>query len=874
MTPQSIAHYRFIAKLGQGGMGEVWRATDSKLGRDVAIKILPETFAQDPDRMARFRREAQVLASLNHPNIAMIHGVEERAIVMELVEGPTLADRIAQGPIPLDEAQTIAKQMAEALEYAHERGVVHRDLKPANVKITPEGRVKILDFGLAKAASNEAPALDPMSSPTLTMRATQMGVILGTAAYMSPEQAAGKPVDKRADIWSFGVVLWELLSDRGLFDGETATETLADVLRAPIDFDRLPRETPPAIQALLRRCLDRDPKTRLRDIGEARIALEERAAALPARVDVARPAPARFRPWIAGVSAAAALAFGALYLRRPAEQPRVLKLNLLPPEKSTLAPNAIPAISPDGLRIAFVAMTGSKSQLWVRDLDSLASRALPGTEGASSPFWSPDSRTIGFFAGGQLKKIDAAGGPALTLCESLSGRGGAWNQNGVIVFNPGYGYGLFRVPASGGARSPLTTLDQTAGETSHRYPWFLPDGKHVLYVAGATDRANENIWVADLDSKDRRRVMAASSNVAYAPPGFLLFARERTLMAAPFDRAAAQVTGDAFPVAENIDHSTSSYTGQGQFSVSNNGVLVYSTGRSAGAIQLTWFDRSGKSLGTVGPPGEVNWPGLSPDDKTVAVFRDDPQTGISDVWLHDLVRNSSYRLTSHPKGISMFPLWSPDGAYVAYSSTWEGTSKEYRKAASGAGGEELLYAPQPSVRADDWSRDGRYLVGEGGDTSGVGNLWVFPLFGDRKQYRFLHSEFHERHARISPDSRWLAYATDRTGRDEVYVTSFPTAGAQTQVSTEGGTFPFWSRDGKELFYLSPSRQLMAAGVKLGREITAEIPKALFEVHYASSSGNTSRLDVSKDGRFLIPVEHDTSTQSMVVVVNWTAALKR
>jgi serine/threonine protein kinase/WD40 repeat protein len=873
MAPQSIAHYRMIAKIGEGGMGEVWRAVDTKLGREVAIKILPEAFTQDEDRLARFTREAQVLASLNHPNIASIHGVEERALIMELVEGPTLAERIAQGPMLLEEALAAAAQIAEGLEYAHERGVVHRDLKPANLKITPEGRLKILDFGLAKAAPGDATPIDPESSPTLTMRATQAGIIIGTAAYMSPEQAMGKPVDKRADIWSFGAVLWELLTGRQLFKGETVTDTLAGVLREPIDFARLPAETPAPIRGLLRRCLDRNPKTRLRDIGEARIALKEPAAHLPATV-TAPPAPRSFWPWIAAACAATTLAMGALYLHRPAEEPRVLKLQISPPAKSALVSTA-PAISPDGRRIAFVAVTDGVHHVWTRDLDSLESRLLPGTEGAIEPFWSPDSRSIGFFAEGYLKKIDAAGGPASSLCDAPAGRGGTWSQNGVIVFSPSFSGGLLRVSSAGGASVRLTTVDQAAGEAAHIYPSFLPDGRHVLYFAMNRDHAKHALWVADLNSKERRRILPTSTNTAYAPPGFLLLVRDGTLMALPFNAATAQVTGEAVPVAEQVDYYLGMNQSRALFSVSGNGVLVYGTGMSRGRIQLTWFDRSSKLLGTVGPPGLVNWPAISPDGKTVAVSRDDPQTGVSDVWLYDLARGSSNRLTSHSKGNSLFPLWSPDGEYVSYSSDWDSETKLYRKASGGGGAEEILYAPRPSMRADDWSRDGRYLVGEQGNSVARGNLWVFPLFGDGKQYQFLNSEFHETRARISPDSRWLAYVSDRTGRNEVYVTSFPAAGAQTQISTGGGSFPAWSGDGKQLFYLAGTRQLMAVAIKAGSRIEAGIPEFLFEVPFATTSGNSSRFDVAKDGRFLIPVDATSSAlPSIVVVGNWTAGLRR
>jgi serine/threonine-protein kinase len=489
MTPSVIAHYRITAKLGQGGMGEVWRATDTKLGRDVAIKFLPDSFAQDPDRLARFTREAHVLASLNHPNIAAIYGVEDQALVMELVEGPTLAERIAQGPIPLSEALPIARQIAEALEYAHERRVVHRDLKPANVKVTPEGRVKVLDFGLAKAMTSESPAAysaaSPMSSPTVTIRAgaSVMGTILGTAAYMSPEQARGQAVDKRSDIWSFGVVLFEMLTGQQVFKGETVSDTLAAVLKSDPDWARLSPDTPVPMRVLLRRCLERDRKKRLRDIGDA--FLEEAGYA-------DEPAAPRHRLsywWPVGIAllGLATPVLGVLGSARFREQPQPgFQLSLLPPEKAAFTPvqgqNGGAAISPDGSTLAFVATKEGRTLLWLRRLYSLTAHPLTGTENAYSPFWSPDNHFLGFFAGGQLKRIEVAGGPPQVICDAAIGRGGTWNRQGTIVFG-GIDRTLYRVPAVGGQPVKLTTLDSARQENAHYWPEFLPDGKHFLYLA-------------------------------------------------------------------------------------------------------------------------------------------------------------------------------------------------------------------------------------------------------------------------------------------------------------------------------------------------------------------------------------------------------
>ena len=530
MTPSAIAHYRITAKLGEGGMGEVWRATDTKLGREVAIKILPDSFAQDPDRLARFTREAQVLASLNHPNIAAIYGVEDQALVMELVEGPTLAERIAQGPIPHVEALPIARQIAEALEYAHERGVVHRDLKPANIKVTPEGRVKVLDFGLAKALTSESPgagpAASPMSSPTVTIRAgaSVMGTILGTAAYMSPEQARGQAVDKRSDIWSFGVVLFEMLTGQQMFKGETVSDTLAAVLKTDPDWAKLPADTPAPIRAVLRRCLERDRKKRLRDIGDAFLEVATYSDEPPG------PRQGWSYWWPVGVAllSLATLVLAVLLVAHFREQLQpTFQVSLLPPEKAAFAPvlsqNGGMAISPDGRTLAFVATQEGRTLLWVRKLDSLIARPLAGTEHAYQPFWSPDNRFLGFFAGNQLKKIEVAGGLAQVICEATIGRGGTWNREGVIVFS-GIDRTLYRVPAAGGTSpAKLTALDPTRQENAHYWPEFLPDGKHFLYLARSGGQGKSAILVGSVDGKPgaspRMELVKAAANAKYVPPG-------------------------------------------------------------------------------------------------------------------------------------------------------------------------------------------------------------------------------------------------------------------------------------------------------------------------------------------------------------------
>jgi eukaryotic-like serine/threonine-protein kinase len=754
-----LGPYLIAGKIGAGGMGEVYRAHDTKLKRDVALKVLPEAFARDPERMARFQGEAEVLASLNHPNIAAIYGVEDRALVMEFVEGAS-----PKGPLPFDEAWKVASQIASALEYAHDKGIVHRDLKPANIMITPEGVVKLLDFGLAKAFTNQRePSASPDNSPTLTMGATEVGVILGTAGYMSPEQARGKQVDKRADIWSFGVVLCELLIGERLFTGEDAAETLAAVIHKQPDLAKVPREA----RRLLEECLQKDPKQRLRDIGDAkRLLMGDSDGAEP--IMITAPSQSRLGklwPTAASLFALAAAALGFVAYRHVREDPpRVVKVSVLPPEKATLNNASLPAVSPDGRHLAFVAATDGKDQLWVRDLDSLAARALTGADGAVDPFWSPDSRSIAFFADGKLKKIEVASGPALTLCDAPGGRprGGSWGKNDVLVFAPNNGAtGVFRVPAAGGSATPVTELDRASGEPGHRFPWFLPDGHHFLYVITASAAEKNGVYAGDIDSKsnakNRQRVLAANSMAVYAPPGYLLFVRERTLMAQPFDAGKMQTTGDAVPIAERID-SVANVGTQYQFSVSQSGVLAYSSGGAAGAYQLAWADRSGKAAGTAGPPGTYADFRLAPDEKRIAFARTDANN--QDIWVMDIARGVTSRFTFDPAAADN-PLWSPDGLRILYPNNRTGSYDLYIKAATGAGKEEVLIKlGTPRGWGTSWSRDGRFIMYVmPGAKTGL-DLWVAPQFGDRKPFPYLQTQFNEQDGAFSPDGRWVAYMSD------------------------------------------------------------------------------------------------------------------
>ena len=895
MIPQEFigGHYRILSKLGQGGMGEVWRANDTKLNRDVAIKILPEAFAEDADRMARFTREAQILASLNHPNIAAIYAVEARALVIELVEGPTLAERIEQGCIPLDEALPVARQIIEALEYAHERNVVHRDLKPANIKITPEGRVKVLDFGLAKAMANDTGPGDPMVSPTLTMRATMAGTIMGTAAYMSPEQARGKNVDKRADIWAFGVVFYEMLTGRSLFGGgETVSDSLAAVITRDPDWADLPAGTPAPIRKLLERCLRKDPKIRLRDIGEARIAVDEPLTPSDAVSKPAPPMRRRFPWWTAAafVLALAGIAVGVVHFGEPHPDVTPVRFEIPAPEKLVVGNGGI-AISPDGRRLAFIAAgADGSSKVWVRSLDSLAARVLPGTDGAGYlPFWSPDSRFIAFGAGGTLKKVDAGGGPPQTLCEiSASITGGSWNSDGVILFGHSSS-GIYRVSQAGGVPTQITTPDEAHGEAGHLRPWFLSDGRHFIYIA-RTNNAEQSInYLASLDSKERTRLVATRQAAAYAPPtggskfGHLLFLRDNTLMAQPMDPRRYELTGEPFPVAEHVG----SLLAMGWFSVSANGVLVYRSGESAGdqLAQLAWFDRQGKPLGSLGPAGAYFGLELSPDGARVAV--DELDNSTRDIWILDAARGVPTRFTFDP-GVHREPHWSPDGSRLVFASDrgHGGRWSIYQKPSNGSGNEELLLDDTAPLLPGGWSPDGRRLIYQRIDAKTNLDLWILPLSPGGKPEVYLQTPFVERQPQFSPDGRWVAYASNESisNQYQVYVQPFPPGAGKFQVSTgAGGAEPHWRRDGKEIFYLGADGKLMAVEIKTQPRFEAGVPQALFDTHIVTptllSMLGSFKYDVTPDGRrFLVDristaADQRGTVAPITVVLNWQAGVK-
>ncbi|HXH51111.1 MAG TPA: protein kinase, partial [Terriglobia bacterium] len=826
-----IAHYRLTGKIGEGGMGEVYRAHDTKLQRDVALKILPQIMAQDAERMARFEREAQVLASLNHPNIAAIHGLEESngidALVMELVEGETLAERISVAAgfspagaalkagattreprgLPYDDALPIAKQIAEALEYAHERGIIHRDLKPANVKITPEGTVKVLDFGLAKVLGGTGVSpVHGQDAHATTASMTEPGTLLGTAAYMSPEQAKGLRVDRRCDIWAFGCVLYEMLAGKKAFEGETISDVLASVIKSDPEWEAIPETTPPSIQRLIRRCLIKDPKQRLRDIGDARITIEETIGGTGVSpvenhgqdAHATRPLR-RALPWaLVGLVSVALIAV--VFLWRSATPPPqpVMRFTVAPPENATLPDEGEMSLSTDGRRLAFVAKAGPNAPtvLWIRSLDALTARPIQGTDGANGPFWSPDGNYLGFYSNGKLEKVAVSGGPPQTLCDA-DGWGATWNKSGVIVFtNRGR---LFRVPETGGTPTLVAAPDRARHEDHYQRPRFLPDGRHFLFLIDSASSAagsRFSIGIGSLDSREVERLSATGSNAVYVPPGYLLYLNHARLMARPFDARELKFTGQAVPIVEG--RGMGGLGGYGRFAVSRAGVLAYRTGADAPLSQMVWVNRQGKKLGTVGEPGVYLGPAISPDGAQLAVGRGEPDN--SDIWVYDLKRGTASRLTFNP-AFDGGPVWSADGNQIFFTSSRRGEADIYQKSANGMGGTQPVYVSRQRFKGmNDLSRDGHYAIyGSGPGTE----LWILPLFGRKIPSEFIQGNFRAYQARISPNGQYVAYTSNETGRSEVFVQTFPQHRGKWQFSTGGGTEPRWRGDGKELFYLNP-----------------------------------------------------------------------
>ncbi len=881
MIGKTLGHYQITNQLGKGGMGEVFQAKDQVLGRDVAIKVLPDAFARDSDRVARFQREAKVLASLNHPNIAAIYGLEQSEgknfLILELVEGQTLADKIKTGPIPVEESLKLALQIAEALEAAHEKGIIHRDLKPANIKVTPDGKAKVLDFGLAKAYAGEQEQVNLSNSPTLSDAATQQGVILGTAAYMSPEQAKGKAVDKRADIWAFGVVVFEMLTGRQVFAGETVSDTLASVLAREPKWQSLPSNLHPRIRLLLDRCLKKEPRDRYSSISDGRVDIQE-VLADPSGVLVQPVTAAEPRrklrailPWAAATLALGLIIAGvAAWKLKPTEPRQVVRFDYELPESQQFSGINNPgvAISPDGKQFVYCTSKG----LYLLSVNGFEATLIPGTEeNPSLPFFSPDGKWVGYFAGDQLKKIPISGGAPVALCSVRSVVGAIWNPDNTIVYAQFFTSQIMRVSANGG--TPESLIKEKSGFFT--FPQILPDGETVLF--GDDTTSQPKVVVQSLKS-GKRKELFAGDNPRYLPTGHIIYGVGNNLFAVPFNLDRLEAAGGPVSMVEGVFR-----TGDLLYAVSDSGVLAYVPVTSALKCTLVWVDRNGKEEPIAAPPNAYSHPRISPNGTQIALTVASVNADISDIWIWSLLSKTLTRLTFGEAGDTV-PLWTPDGKRIAFSrdNNVTGLGDIYWKSSDGTGKEELLISvPDHSMHPCSWSGNDNILITQEYCTSTASfDIGEFPIEGDRKWKPLLNTKFVESQPRISPDGQWMAYTSDESGRTEIYVRPFPDVdkGGRWQVSTSGGDSPLWSPDGRELFYRSGDA-VMAAPVRAGPTFGYETPKKLFQGTYVISPVEGYGWDISHDGKRFLMIKEEGSPASpgprkINIVLNWTEELKQ
>ncbi len=891
-------HYEILSQIGAGGMGEVYRARDIRLDREVAIKVLPAALTQDPDRLSRFAIEAKATGALNHPNILTVYdfGTHDGNpyLVMELLTGEELRAQLGNGALPVRKAIEYAQQIAAGLTAAHEKGIVHRALKPENLFVTNDGRLKILDFGLAKL---RPPRNAPTGSDVATQKQyTNPGTVMGTVAYMSPEQVRGQDLEQRSDIFSFGLILYEMLAGQRAFQAASQAETMAAIANAePPDLSELNSKVTPQLERIVRRCLEKKPERRFHsahDLGFALEALSVPSSSGANRTEAvqaldtsatAKRGGLRDRIWMiaAGVFALLALAFGVAYVRRPSlPTAATMRLAVTPPEGAAVFEQ--PVISPDGRTLAFVARTTGARQIWIRPLDSPTAKPLAGTEHVDLMFWSPDSQSLAFTSGEKLWKIALSGGAPVILSERATATSsGTWNRDGVILFGTGP-TGIKRLMASGGTVTEVTTIDGTRGETAHYSPFFLPNGRHFLFYVQHNDPTKQGIYVCSLDGGETKLVLTtevrtywAGINSAAPSEGWLVFMRQGALLAQPFDFSRYQLSGDPIRLAETMRTNPAGW--HGRFSLSDDGVLVFLEGRVN--QQLTLADRAGQKLRTVGSLGAYSSLRFSPDEQRVAVGRFDSQGQLPDIHVLDLAGERDTRFTFDPADDS-FPLWSPDGSRIVWGSRRSGRLDLYWKAANGAGTDELLWKSAYNKNPQDWSADGRFILYLEVTPQTNSDLWIFPLTGDRKPWPWLKTEFIESFARFSPDGKWIAYTTNAPGRYEVYVRAFnpdaPDAGGQWQISTNGGARPLWRRDGRELYYISAEEKLMAVDVTLGAEVKAGTPRTLFDLRDLRAVVNNVGYAATGDGqKFLfVTSAEDAYLTPFTVVTNWMAAVKK
>lgn len=883
---REIGHFKILAMLGAGGMGEVYRARDTRLNREVAIKVLPHHLAEDAAALTRFKREARAVAALSHPNILAIHdfGEDQGVIyaVMELLDGQTLRQRLSASPMGWREAVEIGAAVAEGLAAAHAKGIIHRDLKPENIFLIRDGGVKILDFGLARVKapiSNQTTSLEATAPPHANV--TEPGMVMGTVGYMSPEQVRGEEADTPSDIFSLGCVLYEMMTGRRAFARPSPVETMAAILHdQPPKLSETGEGAPAELDLIVTHCLEKKADDRFHSARDLSFALRALLSGAKASLTPLQRQRRRMAPVVLALIAVAglvALILAVRYLRRPLADGSLIQFVVPLPGAwiGTELESTFMAVSPDGQRLAFVVEDEGRRMLWMRPRDSVSARLLAGTEEASSPFWSPDSRWIGFFADGKLKKIEVSGGPPQVLCDVRIGVGtGSWGRDGTILFGGqgGDGEGIYRVSSRGGTPEAVIKPDRSRGEGWYFWPHFLPDGRSFLFLKSDVNHKGSAIHIGSLDGGESRALLQTSSRVEYAAPGYLLYVHEGTLVAHPFDAESLKLTGEPIPIAERIQYFNP--TGYAEFSASES-MIVYRAGEIAS--RLVWLDRNGRELETVGEPGQYEEPRLSPDGKKIAVGLVDPRIGTLDIWTLEPGRDLSTRITTTRQTTEYGPVWSPDGLFLAFAADRAGPPRIHRKMSSGSGEvEDLLPSGSQVQWVDDWSADGRFIIYAEADARTKLDILVLPLFGDRKPLPILKTPFNENEARFSPDGRWIAYVSDESGKNEVYVQPFQASGQSSgerwTISAAGGSQPVWRRDGRELFYLAADNRLMTAPVKTGAGFDAGSPTMLFKTEPAAEHA----YDVTADGqRFLINT-NVTRAEALPITaaLNWSSPLRR
>ncbi len=874
-----LGPYEILSAIGAGGMGEVYRAKDTRLGRDVAVKVLPAHMSSSAELRQRLEREAKTISQLSHPHICALYDVgrenDTDYLVMEYLEGETLADRLGKSAMPIDQALKIGVEIAGALDAAHKSGIVHRDLKPGNVMLTKSG-VKLLDFGLAKLAVPDKSAVSQATSlPTALQESqplTTRGTILGTFQYMAPEQLEGGEADARSDIFAFGCVLYEMLTGQKAFTGKSQASLIGSIMNTdPPPISSIQPMIPASLDRIVKGCLAKEPEHRWSTAHDVMLQLQWIAeggslAGVPAPVLARRKNREKLAWGLLAAALVAAVALAVGFVRRAPRPAPVVRFEIATPADITSLD--VPRISPDGRLLAFDATdVEGKARIWVRPLNSLTAQPLPGTDGGARPFWSPDSKYIGFMADGVLKKIEATGGPATKICDAPGGSDGSWSPEGVILFDGTGTDPIYRVPASGGARAVAVKTDPARKITSVGWPEFLPDGRHYLYMATGDKPEDSSYWVGAIDSNESRMLAPAQTLVTYAPPGYLVTVRERTLVAQAFDAKALKILGEPIPLAEKI---ATDNVGLARFSVSRNGVLAYRTGESGG--RMVWRDRGGRELETLGDPADYGNPVLSPGGDRLAFNLTDGRSGKNDIWVRDLARGVNSRF-SLGAGINYRPVWSPDGGTIVFVSERGDTPDLYEKSTRGSGEEKLLLHTDEPKFASSWSRDGRYIAYASRNAKSFWDCWALPTFGDRKPIPIATGAFVETQPVFSPDGRFVAYSSNESGRTEIYVQTFPDAGGKWQVSNGGGVDPSWKADGKELYYRAPDQKLMAVEVASGSELRAGIPKPLFLLRLRPGNPRNKYLPAPDGQRFLVvePLGRDAIAPT-TIVMNWLAGL--